>query len=151
MGAQRALLLFRVALCATVVALLAWQLGGRGEASEIASYRGTTSQNRPLVLTVDGDVAVLETRVETMCRGLRPGTRTYTSWSPGRRAGRALRIAGRSGRDYGDGWTSRRSYEVTGEVDTDAVNGRIRVEETWDGGSEGRTRCAGTVAFSAQR
>ncbi len=151
MGARHALLLFRVALYATAVALIVWLLAGRGEAAEVAEYTGTTSRGDTVVLTLDGASVALEGRLVTSCQGSRPGERWYTSWAPGRLDGAELRIAERSGGDMGDGWTSSRSYTVSGRLDGDRVSGRISLFETWDGGPQGWTRCAGTVAFSAQR
>ena len=151
MEARRALLLFRLALYPAALALLVWLLAGRGEAAEAGRYDGSTSQARPIALTVDGEEVTVEARVEAVCIGSRPGYRYYSSWAPGRLDGGRVAIRRRSGKELGEGWTSERSYEVRADRGEDGFEGTISVTETWDGGDAGWSRCSGDVAFTAQR
>jgi hypothetical protein len=149
--ARRALLIFRLVVYPASLALIVWLLFLRGDDTSSVALHGTTSQDRPIALTIDDTAVTLEGRLEASCAGLRPGPRWYSAWATGERDGERVLIRARTTRDHGGGWTSARSYTVRGTLDGEAVRGSISLAETWDGGREGRTRCSGDVTFTAQR
>ena len=154
--ARRALWAFRLTFAPAVVAVGAFLLIGRGDATAGSlPLSGTTAHDASITIDVDkdGDPVRLATRLYAACPN---GHRYWTPWPAGgvrfRRDGRRLWALEIVKIDYDNGDVGNGHYRLDAWVDDDRVEGVLEVVEHVDAAEGDDYTCTSeTVGFTAQR